>query len=164
MKFNLGAVILMAMLSNFINAQEKYSIPGLLEKFNDNTVPYITVDSLHQNLSDFVVLDTRKKAEFEVSHLPNAIWAGEKFDRDQLPELDKSKPVVVYCSVGVRSENYGEDLLEDGFQRVYNLYGSIFSWKDAGYEVVDKKGNPTEEVHTYSRRWSKYLKTGKKVY
>jgi len=164
MKSNFYASIVFVIISSLMNAQEKYSIPELLERYNKKTVPYITVDSLHQNPTNFVILDTRKKAEFEVSHLPNAIWAGDQFDPAKLPELDKSKPIVVYCSVGIRSENYGEDLMEAGYIKVYNLYGSIFSWKDAGYEVVDDKGNPTDEVHTYSRRWGKYLKTGKKVY
>ena len=164
MKSKLLIYFIILCMSQFTNAQEKYSIPALLERYNDKTVPYIKVDSLHKNLSDFVILDTRRKKEFEVSHLPNAIWVGEKFKMKRLNKIDKEKPVVVYCSVGVRSENYGEDLLEAGFTSVYNLYGSIFSWKDAGYEIVDMDDKPTDKVHTYSRHWGKYLKTGKKVF
>jgi rhodanese-related sulfurtransferase len=119
---------------------------------------------LQMEYKDYVILDTRKKEEFDVSHLPGAIWVGERYDIDKLSNIDKEAKIVVYCSVGIRSEDYGEEMLEDGFSKVYNLYGSIFSWKDAGYHVVDQNNQPTEKVHVYSKKWAKYLKTGKKVY
>lgn len=164
MKLRHITAVIFVFLFNIISAQEKYSIPELLERYNNKTVPYITVDSLNDHLTDFTILDTRKRKEFEVSHLPNAIWVGEKFDMENLAQVDQGKPIVVYCSVGVRSENYGEDLIEAGFNSVFNLYGSIFSWKDAGFVVEDMGGNATDQIHVYSRKWGKYLKTGKKVF
>jgi rhodanese-related sulfurtransferase len=149
-----------------MNAQENenYSIPALLDKYNDNSVPYILVDALQADRDNYVILDTRKKNEYEVSHLPGAIWVGEKLNSKRLPNLLSHQKIVVYCSVGVRSENYGEQLLKAGFSQVFNLYGSIFSWKDAGYEVFNSLEKPTDSVHVYSERWGNYLKTGKKVY
>ena len=61
--------------SAFAKAQ---SIDSLLKKYNKHSVPYISVQELAMNYEDYIVLDTRKKEEFEVSHLPNAIWVGEK--------------------------------------------------------------------------------------
>ncbi|MEE2801958.1 MAG: rhodanese-like domain-containing protein [Bacteroidota bacterium] len=139
-------------------------IQDALKKYNDDTVPYITVDTLSNNLSDYILLDTRTRAEFEVSHLPNAIWVGQFFKSSRIENLDKSQKVVVYCSIGVRSENYGEKLLEQGFKTVYNLQGGLFTWFDAGYKVVDLNGNTTHKVHTYSKKWSDYIKNGDKVY
>ncbi|WP_431472279.1 rhodanese-like domain-containing protein [Nonlabens sp. SCSIO 43208] len=139
-------------------------IQDALKKYNDDTVPYITVDTLSNNLSDYILLDTRTRAEFEVSHLPNAIWVGQFFKSSRIENLDKSQKVVVYCSIGVRSENYGEKLLEQGFKTVYNLQGGLFTWFDAGYKVVDLNGNTTHKVHTYSKKWSEYIKNGDKVY
>ena len=160
-------IILIAMPWN-VEAQEKESpekgIPELLKSQNKRSVPYVSVQTLKMEYDDYVILDTRKKEEYEVSHLPNAIWVGEKYSSVNFPEIDKEDKVVVYCSVGIRSESYGEDLLKNGFKNVYNLYGSIFSWKDAGYRIVDAENEPTEKVHVFGKIWAKYLKTGEKVY
>jgi rhodanese-related sulfurtransferase len=144
-------------------SQEK-DIPSLLRDYNKLTVPYISVQMLQMEYKEYVILDTRKKEEFDVSHLPGAVWVGECYDIYKLSDIDKEAKIVVYCSVGIRSEDYGEGMLGDGFSKVYNLYGSIFSWKDAGYQVVDQNNQPTEKVHVYGKKWAKYLKTGKKVY
>lgn len=149
----------------FVTAlSQAQTIAGALEKYNRNTVPYITVQDLESSYEAYTILDTRKIAEYEISHLPGAIWVGEVLDVKNLKDIDKSKPIVVYCTIGVRSENYGEQLLKNGFSDVKNLHGSIFSWKDAGFKLVDLNNKETDKVHTYSKEWSKYLKTGKKVY
>lgn len=139
-------------------------IPSLLKRYNHSTVPYLSVQMLQMEYEKYVILDTRKKEEFAVSHLPGAVWVGERYDVENLSGIDKEAHIVVYCSVGIRSEDYGEKMLKDGFKAVYNLYGSIFSWKDAGYQVVDQNNQPTDKVHVYGKKWAKYLKTGEKVY
>jgi rhodanese-related sulfurtransferase len=144
-------------------SQEK-DIASFLRDYNKLTVPYISVQMLQMEYQEYTVVDTRKKEEYEVSHLPKAIWVGEKYDEKKFRGIAKDTKIVVYCSVGIRSEDYGEGMLGDGFSKVYNLYGSIFSWKDAGYQVVDQNNQPTEKVHVYGKKWAKYLKTGKKVY
>jgi rhodanese-related sulfurtransferase len=151
------------LLSQKKEAQQN-DIPSLLKYYNHRSVPYLNVQMLQMEYKDYVILDTRMKEEFDVSHLPGAIWVGERYDVNQVSAIDKEAKIVVYCSVGIRSEDYGEDMLEDGYMSVYNLYGSIFSWKDAGYQVVDQNNQPTEKVHVYSKKWAEYLKTGKKVY
>ncbi|MGJ8683351.1 MAG: rhodanese-like domain-containing protein [Nonlabens sp.] len=148
-------------VSMSIQAQE---INELLHQWNRMSVSYITVQTLKMEYDKYIILDTRKKPEYDVSHLPGAIWAGEKLDLKLLKDISKEKPIVVYCSVGIRSEDYGEELLKTGYEKVFNLYGSIFSWKDAGYEVVDIDGNKTNQVHVFSAAWAKYLKTGEKVF
>ena len=45
-------------------------------------------------------------------------------------------------------------------QTVFNLYGGIFAWKDAGYSLKDSKNKTTMRVHTFSKNWEDYLKTG----
>ena len=139
------------------------SISELLSRYNEMSVPYISVQALKRDFDQYVILDTRTREEYEVSHLPNAIWVGEDYDEAYFPRLEKEMPIVVYCSIGIRSESFGEDLIEVGYKRVKNLYGSIFAWKDAGYEVFDNKDQPTDRVHVYSKKWGKYLKSGIKV-
>jgi predicted sulfurtransferase len=66
--------------------------------------------------------------------------------------------------VGYRSEKVGEKLQELGFQNVKNLYGGIFQWKNEGFEVENSLSMPTDSVHTYNKRWSKWLLKGVRVY
>ena len=117
--------------------------------------------------NQFLLLDTRDKREFAVSHLAKAIWVGNrKFDTDQITSVIPSKntPIVVYCSIGVRSEKVGEKLIEKGYIEVYNLYGGIFQWKNKDYPVYDPIGKETDRVHAYNRHWGKMLDNATKVY
>lgn len=133
-----------------------------LESLYKGTVELVKVDSLPAGA---VLIDAREKEEFTVSHIPNAIFSGYKdFNTEALKDLSKSDPIVVYCSVGYRSERIGEKLQRMGFSNVYNLYGGIFEWKNTGNEVVDAEGLPTEKVHAYNKKWGQWLTCGEKVY
>ncbi|SDD58072.1 Rhodanese-related sulfurtransferase [Pricia antarctica] len=137
-----------------------------LKKFNKESVPYIKVDALN-GMNHVVLLDAREKEEYEVSHLKNAIWVGAKtFDLDSVvPKIeDKNTEIIVYCSIGVRSENIGEKLMDAGYPNVKNLYGGIFEWKNEGHAVYNPEGNETEKVHAFNKHWGKLLKKGEKVY
>jgi rhodanese-related sulfurtransferase len=151
-------------LTTFCFAQN--TIPKVLEKLNSKSVPYITVDEL-QSKENVVLLDSREIKEYNVSHIENAICVGfDHFDSKKSTTTIKNKntPIVVYCSIGVRSEKIGEKLLKLGYTNVYNLYGGIFEWKNEGGKVVTNQNKETEEVHTYNKEWSIYLKKGTKVY
>ncbi len=142
------------------------TIDATLEKFNTNAIPYMTVNELIA-ADSVILLDTRKKEEFNVSHLKNAHWVGyESFDIGTVENLilDKATPIVVYCSIGVRSEDIGEKLKKAGYANVKNLYGGIFQWKADGEPVFDTSGNSTEKVHAFSKQWGKLLTNAQKIY
>lgn len=137
-----------------------------LKQLNAESVPYIYVNELNQTTTP-IFLDTRKQEEYVVSHLKNAIWVGYKtFDKDSVIAkiTDKNAPIVVYCSIGVRSEDIGEKLLKAGYTDVKNLYGGIFEWKNQGNSVYNKNTIETDSVHTFNKQWGKLLHTGVKVY
>jgi len=133
-----------------------------------NTVPVISAANLNKILqakNPAYLLDIRTPREYTVSHLPGARFVNhETFSVKQVKNIPKNATVVVYCSVGVRSEQVGEKLKEAGYQQVHNLYGGIFSWKNAGFPVVNKQQQPTDSVHTYNKYWSVWLRNGIKVY
>ncbi|MCS5489749.1 rhodanese-like domain-containing protein [Algoriphagus limi] len=134
----------------------------LLNGLYDEEFPVLKPKEI-KSLADFQVLDTREKEEFEVSHLEGAINVGyDNFSMSQLDQLDPEKPVLVYCTVGARSQDIGKKLTEKGFQ-VYNLYGGIFQWVNDGRNVYDQSGKTTR-VHTYNLAWSIWLEKGEKVY
>lgn len=137
----------------------------MLEGMYKHTVPTISCSELKKEQNEVVLLDTRAKREYEVSHLPEARWVGyEEFDLKKVENLPKNTHIVVYCTVGVRSERVGEKLKAAGYQNVRNLYGSIFEWVNQDNPVVDNQGKPTQKVHAYSRTWGVWLNKGEKVY
>lgn len=142
------------------------TINEVIKRYNKNSVTYITVEEL-KNETSFILLDSREIEEYNVSHIKNAQFVGYKnFNIKNINTIapDKNKLIIVYCSLGVRSENIGEKLIKDGYTNVKNLYGGIFEWKNKGNSVVDLNGNTTEKVHAFSKMWSKYLLKGIKIY
>ena len=130
----------------------------LIDKSIDFSIPLISVNELHENLDDFIILDAREKEEFEVSHLPGAIYVG--YDQPELKvieNLPRDKKLLFYCSIGYRSEKIGEKAKEMGFDKVYNLYGSIFEWVNEGYELETTNEMPTQKVHGYNWIWGRWI-------
>jgi len=127
-------------------------VDGLLS----HTVETIDVGLIKENPDAYLILDAREKEEFDVSHIPGAFWVGyNDFKITRVPQ-DK-RPVVIYCSVGYRSEKVGEIVKRHGHNKVYNLYGSIFEWANRGFPLCDKSDNSTQTVHTYNKAWSKWV-------
>lgn len=136
----------------------------MLKTLLSHSVPETGVQEAARDSTSVVFLDAREPREFEVSHIAGAIPVGyDYFDAGLLPALDKERPMVVYCSVGYRSEKVAEKLLAAGFKNVSNLYGGIFEWVNQGHPVVNGTG-ATQEVHAYSRSWGVWLRKGKKIY
>lgn len=137
---------------------------ALLNTLYKKTVPLVSCEA-SQKVHATQFLDSRALAEFNVSHIADARWVGyDDFSMDRVKDLDKDQPIIIYCSVGVRSEQIGKRLLDAGFTDVRNLYGSLFEWVNQGYPIVDTNGYPTQKVHAYSPAWGMWLKKGEKVY
>ncbi len=114
--------------------------------------------------SSVVFLDAREPNEYGVSHLKNALHIGyDHFELSSVQHLDKQAPIIVYCSIGYRSEKIAQKLKQSGFTNVSNLYGGIFEWVNQNHPVYDGVGKTTK-IHAYSRSWGIWLKKGVKVY
>lgn len=143
------------------------TLSKLLKQHNDKGVPYISVQELAMPSTQAVILDAREPKEFEVSRLKDAICVGyDFFDLKTVTDniKDKNQPIVVYCSLGIRSETVGEKLKAAGYTNVKNLYGGIFEWKNNGFKVYNSNEKATDSVHAFSKEWSKWLKKGIKIY
>ena len=118
-------------------------------------------------LSDAIFLDARETEEYEVSHLPGALHLGyNHLDLGVVKDVDKSRPIIVYCTVGYRSERAAIKLRKAGFSKVYNLYGSLYAWKLAGFPLEDANGESTDRLHTYNKKWGSFVpeSIGEKVH
>lgn len=136
---------------------------AMFQRLTSGDVPVVQPEQADA-LDGAVFLDAREPREFEVSHIEGARFIGyDEFDINSISDLDKTKPLVVYCSVGYRSEKIGEQLLDAGFTQVYNLYGGIFNWVNTDRPVVSSEGK-TNAVHAYNKKWGKWLEKGEKVY
>jgi len=140
-------------------------LKDVLKKYNNESIPYIYVEELSKIKDDVIIIDSREKEEFEISHIKNAIYVGyDNFNPALIKNIKKNQKVVVYCSLGVRSETIARKLKKQGYTNIYNLYGGIFEWKNKNFSIVDSKGKTTEKVHAFSKEWGTYLKKGTKVY
>ena len=144
--------------------QQESSLTDKVKSVLGFTAPTMYIEEL-KRLDNVFILDTRERKEFDVSHLPNAIHVGdERVDMSLLGNVSKSDTIVVYCTVGYRSEKVAEKLQDAGYENAYNLFGGIFAWKNGDQTVVDNTGKTTEKVHCYNKSWSVFLLNGEKVY
>ncbi len=144
--------------------QKNDSLEEELKTLYRKTVPIISMEDATK-AKGVRLLDTRESEEYAVSHLPNATFVGyDDFDLRNVSNIPKQDTIIVYCSVGYRSERIGEKLKKAGYKHVYNLYGGIFHWKNNHGIVVDSKNDTTEKVHVYNKSWGRFLTRGEKVY
>ena len=111
-----------------------------------------------------LLLDARDAEEIAVSRLPGAVAVDPDISTDDFMQrfaaAARSKDVVIYCSVGVRSSKLATRVraavLATGARSVANLQGGIFAMHNTGRTLVDGTG-AIDFVHPYSRWWSSYL-------
>lgn len=83
------------------------------------------------------LVDVRTPEEFKEGHLKGAVnynVNGDDFEK-QISNLDKNKPVMVYCRSGKRSSSAASVLIKNGFTEVYNMEGGITKWNEANKPV-----------------------------
>ena len=106
------------------------------------------------------ILDVRTPEEFASEHIDKATninWLGDDFVTN-VENLDKSKPVFVYCKSGGRSAKASAKLAELGFKTIYELQGGIMKWNAAGFS------KPSEKiVGMSSQEYAELLNSDKKV-
>lgn len=76
------------------------------------------------------IIDVRTPQEFSSGSIKGAtnINIYDNNFNDRVSELDKDRPVFVYCRSGSRSNKASNMLTEMGFTKVYDLEGGITSW------------------------------------
>lgn len=83
---------------------------------------------------DVVIVDMRNHYESEVGHFEKAILPDVVSFREQLPKVaemladKKDKPVVMYCTGGIRCEKASAYMKYRGFKEVYQLEGGIIHY------------------------------------
>ena len=160
--------LLITLLFFSCNAQKTVKDPAysmMLDGLLSHSVKEISIDETKKLVQTNVVyVDAREQKEYETSHIKNALWVGyESLNLNSLKSTPKDKTIIVYCSIGYRSEKVSEKLLKQGYKDVRNLYGGIFEWVNEGNPVYNSSSE-TKKVHAYDKAWGIWLKKGEKVY
>ena len=93
---------------------------------------------------DITLLDVRNDYEIEVGTFSQAVPVGvdhfRKFPSaiEALPEDARKKPLVMFCTGGIRCEKAGPLMQREGFEEVYQLDGGILRYfEEVGGEHYD---------------------------
>lgn len=103
-------------------------------------VELITVEEMDSllEMEKVLLVDVRTPQEYAEGHIEGAInidFTDENFET-LLSEIDKSKPVAVYCGRGGRSGKCSAYMKKAGFTKTYDLDGGITEWKYKGKPVT----------------------------
>lgn len=108
-----------------------------------------------------LVLDSRKPFEYKVGTFKRSINPNVKNFRDFpqfLNKLDKTKPIAMFCTGGIRCEKASVYLEKKGFNNVYQLKGGILNY----LKKIDEKDSLWKgECFVFDNRIS--LKHGLKI-
>jgi rhodanese-related sulfurtransferase len=161
-----GITLIIFFISYSLNASETFDQMAT-KMASSFKVPIITNDKLVELFKDkkLVILDTREKKEYKVSHIEGAIHVGfDDFNLTRvLAKIKKDSVVVSYCSVGYRSGDITSRLKKIGVD-AYNLYGGIFLWNNLGKKLYSSPGIKTKKIHGYNKEWGKWIHSGEIVY
>jgi UPF0176 protein len=101
-----------------------------------NTGRYLEAGEWNEkmNREDVVVIDMRNHYESEVGRFENARCPQAETFREELQhvinefEHDKNKPILMYCTGGIRCEKASAWMKHNGFNEVYHLKGGIINY------------------------------------
>ncbi|MFC5452077.1 oxygen-dependent tRNA uridine(34) hydroxylase TrhO [Paenibacillus aestuarii] len=103
---------------------------------NDLTGTHLKPKDFYEKLQqeDVIVLDGRNNYEFDIGHFRGAIRPEvettkefPEWIRNNLQEY-KDKPILTYCTGGIRCEKLSGFLIKEGFKEVYQLDGGIVTY------------------------------------
>ncbi|MGE0764048.1 MAG: rhodanese-related sulfurtransferase [Bdellovibrionales bacterium] len=110
--------------------------PDLVPQSRDES--YLSPEQWHEWLqndrSQFTLLDTRNEYEYKIGAFRGALnpKIGQFTEFPDVAEhalkVDKSKPVLIYCTGGIRCEKAALELKKRGYEKVYQLHGGILRY------------------------------------
>ncbi|MEE1078453.1 MAG: rhodanese-like domain-containing protein [Agathobacter sp.] len=102
------------------------------EMTNETTYKRITMEEareIFEKEGDYVIVDVRRKDEYDSGHIPNAINIPNESIQDfEIAELpDKEQVIYVYCRSGNRSKQAAQKLVDQGYTNIVE-FGGIMDW------------------------------------
>lgn len=76
----------------------------------------------------YQLVDVRQPGEYEQGHIPGSVLV----PLDQVvagqAQLDKNKPILIYCHAGRRSAAAASHLAQEGYSEIYDIQGGYSNW------------------------------------
>ncbi|GAB4350734.1 MAG: rhodanese-like domain-containing protein [Gammaproteobacteria bacterium] len=90
------------------------------------------------NHQDALVLDVRESHEFNKGHIIDSLHIplAKLDERRHELEPHKARPIVVVCQSGSRTTAACNNLVKNGFEKVFTLRGGILEWQNANLPLV----------------------------
>lgn len=155
-------IIILTVIPSFIFSNGTLEYENLdqavneLYNFTVDTIQPVELENAMKNRIIYI-LDTRSEKEFSVSSIKDSRYINYKrFKLQDVEDIPKNAEIIVYCTIGFRSEKIGEKLIKSGYSNVKNLYGGIIKWVNDDHNIYSDN-NKTLKLHTYSPGWAKYL-------
>ena len=146
----------------FSSAKDPVNMLGFIARNHiDGSGKTITWKQISQlKEGNAVLLDVRTEDEHELGAIEGSLNIPHTQLRSRLSEIPADRPVVVYCSVGLRGYVAQRLLLQNGFREVINLTGGYKTWevvkeeiKQLQGEYMQKEKESTESAaYDYSRK------------
>ena len=121
-----------------IKVREKIVADGITDPaFSmENKGRYVNAVQMNELIKqpNTIVIDMRNHYEYEVGHFENAIEVPSDTFREQLPMAvdmmkgNEDKPIIMYCTGGIRCEKASAYMLHHGFKNVFHLEGGIINY------------------------------------
>lgn len=107
-----------------------------LSKRGEYLTPKLWRETLENKDPDTLVIDVRNNYESDVGHFEGAIKPDietfrefPEFARDLAQKCDPKKTkLMIYCTGGIRCEIYAPILIEQGFEKIYQLKGGVIQY------------------------------------
>jgi hydroxyacylglutathione hydrolase len=111
-----------------------------------DTIQSVTPTEAFNGLKDnpnAVLLDVRKKSEYDSERVVNALNAPLDFINESMIQTPKEKPVYVHCAGGYRSMIYVSILQARGYRNLINVQGGFTAVKNSGLYPLTEYVCPT---------------------
>lgn len=155
----MGIIVPTSVFADNPNNEIKKNVEKLWQPLKESQVHVTAVEfkKVQDSKEDFVLIDTRRKAEYDAAHIPGAIHV----DRGVLEWVAPTKikktdeTIYVYCRTGARGAFVTQRLTEMGYSNVINIYDAFKGWVLAGYPVYNRHGEFILSPDSFEKKESK---------
>jgi rhodanese-related sulfurtransferase len=89
------------------------------------------------------IIDVRTDVEYEAGHIPDSRHIPLSDVQRESANLDREKPVIIYCRTGNRSGPAAEAFAASGWD-AHSIEGGMTAWAEEGFAVEPDGGSVAE--------------------
>jgi len=113
-------------------------VPALAdgETFQTPALSAEVLAALRGTEQDLLVIDVRALGEYKSGHIAGAVNIPHTELEKRLEELSGAENgIVLYCTMGKRTRQAEQTLLDHAIPNVYHLAGGLGAWRQGGYPI-----------------------------